>query len=188
MEEDCMYIGKKIEAIRKGQKMSLTELSQKSGVQLATLSRIENMKMVGTLESHIQIAKALGTDVTEMYRGLDQDPPILDAGPDKNATDIFTHSEHSSYEILTKNVLKKKMMPVLIRIAPNGKTNVEQNTAGTEKFIFILEGVIEAQVSENKFRLGRHNTFYFDASLPHHFINKGKSTARILCVGTPVSL
>ncbi len=183
-----MFIGKKLEAVRKAQKMSLTELSQKSGVQLATLSRIENMKMVGTLESHIQIAKALAIDVTELYRGMDQKEPILDTGPEKNKSDIFTHSEHSSYEILTKNVLKKKMMPVLIRVEANGKTNVEQNPSGTEKFIFILEGKVEANVDGNKFHLARHNTFYFDASLPHHFINKGNSTARILCVGTPVSL
>lgn len=183
-----MYIGKKVETIRKSQKMSLTELSKKSGVQLATLSRIENMKMVGTLESHINIAKALGIDVTELYRGIDQKPAIMDAGPDQSGTDIFRHSERSSYEILTKNVLNKKMMPVLVRIEASGKTSMEQNRPGTEKFIFVLEGAVEADIDGTKFHLSRHNTFYFDASLPHHLINKGKSTARVLCVGTPVSL
>ena len=183
-----MYIGKRLEALRKAQKITLTEVSKRSGIQLATLSRIENMKMVGTLESHINIAKALGIDITELYRGIDRGPAVTDVGPDKSSEDIFTHSERSSYEILTKNVLKKKMMPVLIRINPGGKTSVEQNPIGTEKFIFVLDGVIEAEVSGSRFRLGKHNTFYFDASLPHHFINKGKPTARVLCIGTPVSL
>ena len=44
-----MFIGTKIKDLRKTQKMTLTELSQKSGVQLATLSRIEHMKMVKRL-------------------------------------------------------------------------------------------------------------------------------------------
>ena len=183
-----MYIGKKMEAIRKAQRISLTEVSKRSGIQLATLSRIENMKMVGTLESHINIAKALGIDVTELYKGIDQKPSILDTGPDTSGEDIFTHSEHSSYEILTKNVLRKKMMPVLIRIEAGGRTNAEQSPMGTEKFIFVLEGAVEAEISKEKFLLKKHNTFYFDASIPHHFINKGRSTARVLCVATPVSL
>ena len=183
-----MYIGKRLETLRKAQRISLTEISKRSGIQLATLSRIENMKMVGTLESHINIAKALGIDITELYRGIDRGPDITDVGPDKSGEDVFTHSEHCSYEILTKNVLKKKMMPVLVRIDPGGKTNKEQSPVGTEKFVFILDGIVEAEVGGNKFHLSKHHTFYFDASLPHHFINKGRLTARVLCVGTPVSL
>src|ERR1700733_13596313 len=101
-----MYIGEKLEAIRKAKRISVTELSEKSGVQMATLSRIENKKMVGTLESHIQIAKALGVDVTELYKDIHKQTAIIEVGENKNS-DIFTHSEDSSYEILTKNVLNK---------------------------------------------------------------------------------
>lgn len=183
-----MFIGAKLEALRKSKKMSLTELSQKSGVQLATLSRIENMKMVGTLESHINIAKALGIDVTELYRDIDKQPTVVDFTDAQTRTDIFTHSEHSSYEILTKNVLQKKMMPVLIRIDPRGKTNMEQSSIGTEKFIFVLDGTIEASINGQKFTLSKNNTLYFDASLPHSFTNIGKAAAKVLCIGTPVSL
>ncbi|MBI4309822.1 MAG: helix-turn-helix transcriptional regulator [Candidatus Omnitrophica bacterium] len=181
-----MYIGNKLHALRKAKKISLTELSQQSGVQLATLSRIENMKMVGTLESHINIAKALGLDVTELYRDIDKQPTVMDAGEAR--TDIFTHSEHSSCELLTKNVLQKKMMPALVRINPKGKTKPEKNQAGSEKFIFVLEGSIEADIQGQKFALNKSNTLYFDASLPHTFTNTGKSAARALCVCTPVSL
>ena len=56
-----MFIGQRIKQLREAQKMTLTELSEKSGVQLATLSRMENMKMTGTLESHIAIAQTLGS-------------------------------------------------------------------------------------------------------------------------------
>ncbi len=182
-----MYIGNTLNAIRKAKKMSLTELSEKSGVQMATLSRIENMKMVGTLESHINIAKALEIDVTELYKNIDKQTAAIEFS-DQTRTDVFTHSDQSSYEILTKNVLHKKMMPILIRIEPQGKTNMEQNKNGSEKFIFILDGSIEAQISDQTFNLTKSNTLYFDASLPHTFINTGKAIAKILCIGTPVSL
>ena len=43
-------IGKIIHKLRKDRKMTLVELAQKSGVALATLSRMENGRMTGTLE------------------------------------------------------------------------------------------------------------------------------------------
>jgi quercetin dioxygenase-like cupin family protein/DNA-binding XRE family transcriptional regulator len=168
--------------------MSLTELAEKSGIQLATLSRIENMKMVGTLDSHMNIAKALGIEVTELYRDINKDDPLVDLSDPRARTDVFTHSKHSSYEILTKNVLKKKIMPILIRIDPHGKTNAEQNPNGTEKFVFILEGSVEADINGQKFTLNKNSSLYFDAHLPHTFINTAKTAAKILCTATPVPL
>jgi transcriptional regulator with XRE-family HTH domain len=152
-----MFIGEKLKAIRKAKRISLTELSQISSVQMATLSRIEHKKMVGTLESHMQIAKALGVDVTELYQGLSQANAIIDVGQDKN-TDVFTHSDAASFEILTKNIMNKKMMPTLVRIEGNGKTNKEQGPGGSEKFIFILDGNVEAHVSGQVFALHKYNT------------------------------
>ena len=182
-----MYIGEKLEAIREAKRISLTELSEKSGVQMATLSRIENKKMVGTLESHMQIAKALGIDVTELYKGLSHQNAIIDFGNDKS-TDVFTHSDAASFEILTKNVLNKKMMPTLVRIEENGKTNKEQSQGGAEKFIFVMDGHVEININSQVFTLHKFNTLYFDASLPHYFRNIGKGVVKLISVVTPVSL
>jgi transcriptional regulator with XRE-family HTH domain len=183
-----MLLGKKIKEIRNQHKMSLTELSQKSGVQLATLSRIEHLKMTGTLESHIQIAKAFNMDITELYQDIIQEKKNVDVQTQETKADFFDYNDKSSYEILTSKVLSKKMMPTLLKIEPHGKTNVEQNAQGTEKFLFVLEGTIKARVGEEMFVLSSSNTLYFDASLKHTFINEGKLTAKIICVTTPVAL
>ena len=182
-----MYIGEKLHALRKAKRISLTELSEKSRVQMATLSRIENKKMVGTLDCHIQIAKALGIDVTELYKGLSHQNAIIDVGNDKN-TDVFTHSDDASFDILTKNVMNKKMMPTLVRIEEGGKTNKEQDQGGSEKFIFVMDGHVEININNQVFNLHKFNTLYFDASLPHFFRNNGKGVVKLICVGTPVSL
>ena len=182
-----MYIGEKLYQIRRSKRISLTELSQQSGVQMATLSRIENKKMIGTLESHMQIAKALGIEITELYKDLGHENTMIDLGSEKNL-DVFTHSDEFSFEILTKNLMNKKMMPTLIRIEEGGKTTNEKNQINSEKFIYVLEGHVEVNVNDQTFTLHKSNTLYFDASLPHHFVNSGKGIVRILCVSTPVSL
>lgn len=184
-----MLIGTKIKQLRKSRKITLVELSRLSGVQVATLSRIENEKMVGTLDSHMQIARALGIDVTQLYS---QSPAPRLEQPQVEApeplSDQFKHNEKSGYEILTKKILNKKMMPILVRLDPGGETPIEQGISGSEKFVYVLEGKIETTVGDQKYILEKAHTLYFDASLPHHLRNKGDKPGRVLCVGTPVML
>ena len=183
-----MYIGKRVQELRKVRGMSLTELAEKSGVQIATLSRIENMKMTGTLESHMNIARALGVDVTQLYSAIIREESKTAVQTPQSLSDVFVHSEKSSYEILTSNILGKRMMPVLLKIEAGGETNKEQNPAGSEKFVFVLEGKIDVRAGEKSYSLAKYNTLYFDASLEHKFVNAGKTTAKVICVGTPVAL
>ena len=169
--------------------MSLSELAKLSGVQIATLSRIENLKMIGTLESHINIAKALGIDITQFYQELTEKQAA--ASPkekDIQATETFSYNDKASYEILTGSVLSKKMMPVVLKIEAGGRTNPEENPAGAEKFIFVLEGAVQAFVGEKTYSLSKHNTLYFDASIKHYFVNSGRNVARVISVVTPVTL
>ena len=183
-----MLIGKKMEELRKSKKMSLTQLSRDSGIQLATLSRIENLKMTGTLESHIKIAKALGVPLPQLYNDIIQEGKKVEHKTAKSPGEVFVHSEKSSYEILTGKVLTKRMMPILLRIDPGGETQQEQNPVGSEKFIFILEGKINAKIEKENYSLSKNNTLYFDASSEHKLINAGKAVAKVICVTTPVAL
>lgn len=185
-----MFLGERIREIRKKRSMSLTELAQKSGVQMATLSRMENAKMTGTLESHIAIARALGVDISQLYKDLDrpQPPPSSSHPIEKQAPEVFTHNEKSSYEILTTNILSKKMMPTLLKVEPGGRTAKEQNVPGAEKFVFVLEGKLTVHLGEQTFPVGKHNTLYFDASMEHFFTNDGTATAKAICVTTPMTL
>jgi len=183
-----MYIGKRLKELRKSQGMSLTVLAEKSGVQIATLSRIEHMKMTGTIESHMNIAKALGIDITQLYAGIVKEEDKVDVGTARTRTDTFVHSDKSSYEILTSKVLNKKMMPILLKIDPDGRTNKEQNQPGSEKFVYVLEGKVEVMIDKKPYPLSKGHSLYFDASVAHYFVNKGKSTAKVICVGTPVAL
>ena len=66
-------IGARLRSLRRAQKVRLVELAKASGVDTATISRIETGKMSGTLESHIKLATALGYKLTELYAGIEED-------------------------------------------------------------------------------------------------------------------
>lgn len=181
-----MYIGDRIKKLRKEQKISLMELSENSGVQVATLSRIENKKMVGTLESHINIAKVLGIDVTDLYRGISKETSVEPA--QSEPIEIFSNDNSSNVEWLTKDVLKKKMMPTIINIKPKSKTQIEQYKRGTERFAYALKGSYEVVINKKSFSIKKGTSIYFEASAPHQFNNPTKETASILCVTSPSSV
>lgn len=183
-----MNIGQRIRELREAQKMTLTELSTKSGVQMATLSRMENLKMTGTLDSHAAVAQALGVELTQLYRGLDKEEAKPDFKMAKAKSDVFSHNEKSSYEILTTNLMKKRMLPTLLKIEPGGRTNKEQGLIGSEKFVFVLEGQLDVQVGKETYPLSKNNTLYFDAGVEHYFFNPGDKVMKAVCVLTPVSL
>jgi len=180
-----MHVGEIVHKLRKSRKMTLLELSNESGVALATLSRMENGKMTGTLESHMRICKALEINLPDLYRDLAASKKAVELRPGTPRADIFARDNKAVSEILASNFMNKKMMPVLIKIGKSGRTHGEETRSGVERFVYVLEGKVEAVIGENKYSMVKGDTLYFESSLPHHFRNTGPGEARLLSVTTP---
>lgn len=181
-------LGDQIRTLRKAKKLTLVEIAKTTGIDQATLSRIENGRMTGTLDSHRRIADALGVRLTDLYDKMMNQ--IAQAG-DRRAVDrlqSFSHSHGAVSELLTTGVLQKKMMPVLLKLKPKGFTETEELPSFTERFIYITKGSIELTLGKEKRDLTLGQCFYFNASLPHHFRNRQKSESQLLSVITPTSL
>jgi quercetin dioxygenase-like cupin family protein/DNA-binding Xre family transcriptional regulator len=183
-----MNVGEIIHRLRKERKMTLLELSKLSGVALATLSRMENGKMTGTLDSHMSICRSLGVSLPDFYRDLEASMKTVDVQAAKSRTEVFIHDKKAASEMLAPNVLNKKMMPTMVRIQKGGVTHREETRPGIEKFAYVLEGRLEASIGDEKFSLGKGDTLYFDSSAPHYFKNTGAGDARMICVVTPPAL
>jgi transcriptional regulator with XRE-family HTH domain len=183
-----MHVGDVVHKLRKSKKMTLLELSNASGVAIATLSRIENGKMTGTLESHMGICRALEINLPELYRDLSSSKKTVEMRQKTAKADVFIHDNKAASEMLATNFMNKKMMPVLIKIGKSGRTHSEETKSGVEKFIYILEGKVEASVGNTKYDLSKGDTLYFESSLPHHFRNSGTGEARVISVTTPPAL
>ena len=183
-----MHVGEIIHKLRKEQKMTLAELSEKSGVALATLSRMENGKMTGTLDSHIKICYSLGITLPELYKDLSVSGLRSEANTQKSRAEVIVHNKHASSEMLVSAVLQKKMLPIIIKIQKGGSTDKEGMKPGMEKFIYVLDGKVEALLGENRYELHKGDTLYFDASIPHIFRNLAQGESRLLSVASPPAL
>lgn len=187
-EQAAQTVGARLRLLRTSQKVTLVELAKASGVDAATISRIETGKMSGTLQSHIRLAAALGLKITELYAGIEEARArdAVTVRPPTGPGDVYVHQAgKSSITMLTTDILKKKLMPVLVTIEPGGVTHQEEAKVGTEKFLYVLEGTLEAKVGEATHRLSRASSLYLDASIPHSLRNVGARSARCLSVVTP---
>lgn len=180
-----LKVGARIRELRKAKKVTLVELSKQTGVAQATLSRIETGSMIGTVESHQKIAEALGLGLAELYNPLDRRYEEIVHSKKDTPRKIVHQGRGCQMELLTQEVTKKKITPLLVTLAGNARSSLEQNDRGVEKFIWVLEGEIEVTVEKENFSVKTGETLYFDASLPHRLVNPKSKTAKIFQAVSP---
>ena len=181
-------LGERIRSLRKSRHLTIVAVAKTTGIDQATLSRIENGLMTGTLDSHRRIAEALGVRLTELYDSVMQQ--IAEAKDKKTIQKLqtFSHSGGAVAELLTTGVLQKKMMPVLLKLKGKGQTETEELAFSSERFVYVLKGSVTVILKSDQKTLNQGESLYFNASLPHHFVNRLKGESRILSVISPVSL
>jgi transcriptional regulator with XRE-family HTH domain len=178
-------IGKKIREFRKRSDWTLAELAKHSGVALSSLSRIETEKMTGTLESHVKIARALGVRLQELYEELDLQGPPFEVRSSSSHPEKIIQGKGVTFAILTKGGFRKKMLPTLLSLQPGKSTREEAVPAGTERFLYLLKGRLEATIGRQKVRLNGGDSLYLHASAPHELRNSTTTTALALSITSP---
>lgn len=186
LTKENLKLGATLRDLRIKQKIKLIDLAAQTGIQIATLSRIEHEKMIGTITSHMKIAKVLGVDLLDLYKNSIEGAkaaPQFKTGR-ANSEAIF-FNDKVSYKSLVNNAMTKKMMPSIICIKTGGKTDQECGTPESEGFLFVLKGSVSAYVGDKNFKLKSDKAFYFNASIPYHFRNDSKTTAKFVLIITP---
>lgn len=177
-----MKIGEKIRTYRKEKRMTLEELSSKSGVALATLSRMETGKMSGTLKAHTNICKSLGISIAELYREIEDSSKTIERLPEEKKPEQLEGSGKIKYGLLVARTSGKKMLPVTVTIAPGAETPADRNKPGTDKFLYVLKGIIEVEISGKSYFLKKSDSLYFDSSLKHSLKNRSSSETEIMSI------
>ncbi len=189
LSQNATKIGDRLRNLRKARGLTLQELSKTTGVAIGSLSRIENNKMTGTIQSHAALCETLGIALPDLYKEVDIDTEnLVEAMTCQESVEVYVHNAASSSILLTSNVLSKKMMPYLLKIQTGGKTQPEENKLGTEKFYYVLKGPLEITVGNTSHRLNTGDSFYFKSSQPHWLANSGNEEVSCLCIVTPSTL
>ncbi|MBI4372257.1 MAG: helix-turn-helix transcriptional regulator [Candidatus Omnitrophica bacterium] len=178
-------LGERIRNLRRQKKITLIELSKTTGVAQATLSRMETGLMIGTVKSHQKIAEALGISLAELYGGIDTRYDRIRHQAASGERKIFAKTDQMRCELLTQEISKKKITPLLITLNAHGKSETERLDRGVEKLLFVLEGTVTVHMEGKEYILNSQDTLYFDGSIPHQLANTGNKQAKIFCAVSP---
>lgn len=181
-------LGQRIRQIRKEKGLTLIEVSEKTGIAQATLSRIETGTMTGTVDSHEKIAATLGIGLGDLYASVDPRlEEIIHVTKDQPRSVTF-QSKNVHIELLTSEAAQKKITPLLLTIQPATQTQQEKLERGVEKFLYVLSGELEVQVDKATLEVKTEETLYFDASLPHLLKNLSAKPAKVFVAVSPAKI
>lgn len=177
-------LGDKIRLLRKQRRLTLAGVSEKTGIDVATLSRIENGKMIGTIKSHMLIAKALDIHLPDLYEtALEAEDATLKRHLSQPAA-VLSQTDGSVAELLVTGSPAKKMASLRLKLKPASKSAPEEFPLGTERFLYVLKGKIDAVIKDEVNPVGQGESLYFNGSLRHYFANPLKTPSIALIVTT----
>jgi DNA-binding XRE family transcriptional regulator len=184
MKDIDIDVGSKIRAYRKRKKLSLVELSRRTGIAASNLSAIELNKSSPTLITLAKIARAFGLRIGRFLDGVMYSKAVLCRG----ATQVMrkSSSSDSSTHLLTSEVAFNRMEAVLI-VLKSGLQRVKAMEPGADRFLYCLDGAVTAAVDDQRYPLRPGDGFYLlPEAIASLEVADGEKAA-ILLVKTPVS-
>lgn len=183
-------LGQRIRSIRLELKLSLKEISEKTGLSIGFLSMVERGLTSVAIVSLKKIADALNHDMFDLFQ-----TPLQQKQHKKNQTHIINRSYEQRmnyqngryiYFTLSDNAPDHIIDPMLIVLLPGeGRENVIQFSHTGEEFAYVLEGILSFFLNDQEYELYPGDSFLGPCDPPHNFVNLTNNIVRVLFVLTP---
>ena len=176
-----LKIGEKLKRLRLANNLTQEELANRTGLTKGYISQLERDYTSPSLSTLKDILDVLGEDLAEFFK----QPPIEQVVYKRSERILTADSDDKlKVELLVQASQKQQMEPVLVTLAPGGKTWEDRSHQGQE-FGFVIQGNIILEVGGKRHRLEAGDCFYFTADQRHRVTNEGPFEAQILWVVTP---
>jgi transcriptional regulator with XRE-family HTH domain len=171
-------VGQVIRSLREKMELSLRDLSERSGLSVNAISKIERGMNSPTVASLHQLASALEVHITDLFRQNINEVHVF------VKTDEITllESDGIKIESLGTGLPNQQLDPFKMIIEPNGDRTSEPVSHSGEEFIYCLKGKLEYFVGESKFILEPGDRLLFKATQPHSWRNLGSESAEVILV------
>jgi uncharacterized cupin superfamily protein len=161
----------------------MKSLAQMSGLNINTLSLIENERTSPSVSTLQQLAQSLQVPITVFF---ETDHGIRKLVHQKQGKRPRVTFQHSIIEDLAPGMPRMGAEPLLITFEPGTGSGKRVIVHTGREFVYCLDGRIAYTVDDEKYVLEPGDSLIFDAYLPHHCKNIGSTSSRILLVLCPM--
>jgi transcriptional regulator with XRE-family HTH domain len=183
-------LGSLIYLVRQQNGWTLRQMSDKVGIPLSTLAKVEADRLSLTYDKLQQFTSRLGLTMAEFL--AQAETPVSDSPRVVTARRSLTRDGNSipiatpnyDYEYLCADLREKRMVPILTRIRAHDIAEFGELVRHQgEEFIFVLEGTIEVHLQfYTPVVLTAGQGIYIDSTMGHAYLAKDCESALVLGV------
>jgi transcriptional regulator with XRE-family HTH domain len=179
----ALSIGVNIRRYRAAEGLTLKQLSERSGVSIATISKIENGRISGGFETIYKIARGLGVLVTEIIiDDTNGEECLVVHRRDKRDVHPTELYDYYPQAFRRAGALNPYVMVIHTRQPPDIH---DWSIHDGEEIVLVLSGRIDLyQKNAEPVRLGPGDSACFESGRRHCFVCVSERPARILSVST----
>ena len=168
-------IGSLLRALRTRNDWTLKEMSQRCGIPLSTLSKVENDRLSLTYDKLLQISQRLNIRMSELFAEEGNVPePAVTARRSIGRIDdaVRVTTPNYDYFYLCPELRRKRMIPVLTRVrAKSIEEFGELVRHPGEEYIHVIEGRAEVHTEfYDPIVLEAGEAVYIDSNMGHAYI------------------
>lgn len=180
-------IGREVRAFRHQQDMTVAALSEKTGLSMGMLSKIENGNISPSLNTLQALAEALSVPLTAFFRRFEEKREAVHV-KNGEALEIRRAGTRAGHQYnllghLGSNSSGVVMEPYLITLSETSDVFPTFQHDGIE-LLYILDGEVRYRHGDTLYDLKAGDSFFFDADAPHGPEELTKLPTRFLSIIT----
>jgi transcriptional regulator with XRE-family HTH domain len=182
--------GAALKAIRAQQGLTLAEVSERTGLTVSALSKVENDKIDLSFDKLARLSGGLKIDITQLFGPAGSEAPRPESATRRSITRAgegrSIETSRGNYLYLAGDLLHKRVVPIIGEVfAKDIQAYGELMRHPGEEFVYVLEGTLELHTEMyTPARLEKGDSVYFDSGMGHAYIALGEAPCRILSICT----
>ncbi len=180
---DEIDVGRRLRELRAGRGLSLRSLAEKSGLNVNTLSLIENQRTSPSVSTLQQLAQTLHVSISAFFETNQGNKLVVHQKAGARPKAAFSHG---SMEDLGAGMSRFGAEPIIVTLEPHADSGKNPIVHTGREFVYCLEGCITYSVDTETFLLEPGDSLLFEAYLPHHWKNLDATPSRALLVLSPM--
>jgi transcriptional regulator with XRE-family HTH domain len=181
--DDSIDVGARLRMLRASAGLSIRALAEMSGLNVNTLSLIENGKTSPSVSTLQQLAGALGVPVTEFFETAQGSKTVVHQKSGERPRALFAHG---AMEDLGTGMPRFGAEPLIVTLEAKADSGKNPIVHTGREFVYCLDGLVEYTVDSETYSLGPGDSLLFEAYLPHRWKNVDAQPSRVLLVLCPM--
>ena len=187
-EQNQQTLGAVLRGIRTRNGWTLKEMSDRCGIPVSTLSKVEHDRLTLTYDKLQQLSRRLSIRMSDLFAEGDEETSGRVTGRRSIATpeqSLRVLTDNYDYSYLCTDLRRKRMIPILTRIRARSVREFGDLVRHQgEEFLYVLEGRIEVHTEfYDPVRLEQGQGIYLDSSMGHAYVvGEGCEEALVLAV------